>query len=303
MGKRSIRAIAFILRCSGAATVGYELASSLGSHESRSPCRRRAHGRTAERTIAAAKRYRADRRRHERVNSSVNRSKRTRTGNGRYIRPDRTNRWGKCCWPMDLGLREGFSVAAVRTSTMDGGMRRPLRCILARARQSFLGRYLRCDCVPASARSFAAQGLVPDDRHRGRRHNDRGADRVLSAESHCLSGASCPLVRHLCVRRYGVSQLRILLGRARRLYGGDHCRRQSRRNRRPALSVGTEIIGLRQMATHLGTTAELDTALNDIDSDTAPKRSRSCVNSTTDSPLCVKPVLRQPGPFEGAAAS
>ena len=30
------------------------------------------------------------------------------------------------------------------------------------------------------------------------------------------------------------------------------------------LSVGTEIIGLRQMATHLGTTAELDTALNDI---------------------------------------
>jgi hypothetical protein len=31
-----------------------------------------------------------------------------------------------------------------------------------------------------------------------------------------------------------------------------------------ALSVGTEIIGLRQMATHLGTTAEFDAALNDI---------------------------------------
>jgi len=31
-----------------------------------------------------------------------------------------------------------------------------------------------------------------------------------------------------------------------------------------ALSVGTEIIGLRQLATHLGTTAELDAALNDI---------------------------------------
>ncbi len=31
-----------------------------------------------------------------------------------------------------------------------------------------------------------------------------------------------------------------------------------------ALSVGTEIIGLRQMATRLGTTAELDAALNDI---------------------------------------
>ena len=31
-----------------------------------------------------------------------------------------------------------------------------------------------------------------------------------------------------------------------------------------ALSVGTEIIGIRQMATHLGTTAELDAAFNDI---------------------------------------
>jgi uncharacterized membrane protein YccC len=33
IGKRSIRAIAFILRCPGAATVGYELASALGLHE------------------------------------------------------------------------------------------------------------------------------------------------------------------------------------------------------------------------------------------------------------------------------
>jgi hypothetical protein len=31
-----------------------------------------------------------------------------------------------------------------------------------------------------------------------------------------------------------------------------------------ALSVGTEIIGLRQIGAHLGTTAELDAALNDI---------------------------------------
>jgi hypothetical protein len=31
-----------------------------------------------------------------------------------------------------------------------------------------------------------------------------------------------------------------------------------------ALSVGTEIIGLRQMAAHLGMTAELDAALNDV---------------------------------------
>ena len=33
MGKKIIRAIAFILRCSGASTVGYELASALGLHE------------------------------------------------------------------------------------------------------------------------------------------------------------------------------------------------------------------------------------------------------------------------------
>jgi uncharacterized membrane protein YccC len=33
MGKKSIRAIAFILRCSGAATVGYQLASALGLSE------------------------------------------------------------------------------------------------------------------------------------------------------------------------------------------------------------------------------------------------------------------------------
>jgi hypothetical protein len=51
-----------------------------------------AHGQTTERTIVAAERYRADRRRHERVKSSVNRRKWTRTGNGRRIRPDRTNR-------------------------------------------------------------------------------------------------------------------------------------------------------------------------------------------------------------------
>ena len=57
-----------------------------------------------------------------------------------------------------------FGVAAV-------GFRlsRPLRRVLAPARQSFLGRHLRGDRVPAAAWGFAAQGVVPDDRHRGRR--------------------------------------------------------------------------------------------------------------------------------------
>jgi len=65
MGKKSIRAITFILRCSGAATVGYELASALGLHEA---------------LWAAMSAV------------IVNRRKWTRTGNGRRIRTDRTNR-------------------------------------------------------------------------------------------------------------------------------------------------------------------------------------------------------------------
>jgi hypothetical protein len=77
MGKKSIRAIAFILRCSGAATVGYELASWLGLHETLWASMSAvivshtialaamllfAHGQTTEPTIVAAERYRADRR-------------------------------------------------------------------------------------------------------------------------------------------------------------------------------------------------------------------------------------------------
>ena len=100
------------------------------------------------------------------------------------------------------------------------------------ARQPFLGRHLRGDRVPAAARGFAAQGLVPDDRHRGRRHDGRGADRVLSAGSDRLSRASGPVGRSLRFRRHGAAQLRVLRGGARRLYRGDHRRRQPRRDRR-----------------------------------------------------------------------
>jgi hypothetical protein len=65
MRKRSIWAIAFILRCSGRATIGYELASSLELHEA------------LWAPMSAV---------------IVNRRKWTRTGNGRRIRTDRTNR-------------------------------------------------------------------------------------------------------------------------------------------------------------------------------------------------------------------
>ncbi len=113
---------------------------------------------------------------------------------------------------MEIGLREGCSVVTVRTSFVGSGVPRSLRCVLARARQCLLGGYLRSNFVPAAARGFAAQGLVPDDRHRDRRHNDRGADCVLPTGSHCLSGAACLLVRSLRFRRHGAPQLRILLG-------------------------------------------------------------------------------------------
>ena len=115
----------------------------------------------------------------------------------------------------------GVRLWAVRLS-------RALRRVLAPARQSVLGRHLRGDRVPAAARRFAAQGLVPDDRHRDRRRDDRGADRVLSAGSDRLSRAPGPVGRSLRVRRHGAAQLRVLRGGARRLYRGDRRRRHAR---------------------------------------------------------------------------
>ena len=103
----------------------------------------------------------------------------------------------------------------------------------------FWAGYLRGDRVPAAARRFAAQGLVPDDRHRDRRHNDRGADRVLSAGSDRLSRAPRAVGRYLRLRRHRAAQLRVLLGGARRLYGGDYRRRHARRDRRRELRTSS----------------------------------------------------------------
>ena len=100
------------------------------------------------------------------------------------------------------------------------------------ARQSFLGGHVCGDRVPAAAWGFAAEGVVPDDRHRGRRHIRRGADRVVSAGSVRLSRAPGAVGRSLRFRRHDAPQFRVLLGGARRLYRGDHRRRQPRRDRR-----------------------------------------------------------------------
>ena len=83
----------------------------------------------------------------------------------------------------------GRSAIALCPSALGFGLPCPLRRVLAGARQPLLGRHLCGDRVPAAARSIAAKGLVPDDRHRDRRHNDRGADRVFSAGSLAFLGA------------------------------------------------------------------------------------------------------------------
>src|SRR3954454_6159116 len=48
--------------------------------------------------------------------------------------------------------------AAVWRSAVGFRLSRPLRRVLARARQPLLGRHLRGDRLPAAARGFAAQG-------------------------------------------------------------------------------------------------------------------------------------------------
>ena len=73
-------------------------------------------------------------------------------------------------------VKSGGSAAAVRPAALGLGLSRPLRRVLARARQCLLGRHLGGDRLSAASRRFAAQGVVPHDRHRGRRRGDRGAD-------------------------------------------------------------------------------------------------------------------------------
>ena len=140
-------------------------------------------------------------------------------------------------------IRQGFDgcadrrgrPAALRRSVVGFRLSRPLRRVLARARQSILGRLLRGDRLSAAARGFAAQGLVPDDRHGYRRHNDRGADRVLSAGSDRLSRAPGPMGCYLRLHRHPAAQLRVLLSVACRLYGCDYRRRRAWRDRRRKL--------------------------------------------------------------------
>ena len=93
--------------------------------------------------------------------------------------------------PLLFGLPVGFGMLGI------------LCRVLARARQSILGRHVRSNRLSAASRRVAAQGLVSHDRHVDRRRRDLGADRVLSAGSRAVSpraalwGAACALVSTL----------------------------------------------------------------------------------------------------------
>ena len=102
-----------------------------------------------------------------------------------------------------FGLTDTLSgdgpAAALWAAAVGLGVSRPLRRVLARARQCLLGRHHRGDRVSATSWGFAAQGLVPDDRHRGRRRGDRGSDRCFPQDRVAVSrrswrcGALCAL--------------------------------------------------------------------------------------------------------------
>ena len=78
-----------------------------------------------------------------------------------------------------------WTTAALWPAALGIGQPCAPRRVLARARQCLLGRHLGGDRLSAASWRFAAQGVVPHDRHGGGRRGDRGADRVLSRRLAC----------------------------------------------------------------------------------------------------------------------
>ena len=124
------------------------------------------------------------------------------------------------------------SAAALRPAVVGVRLPRPLYRVLVGTRQSFLGWDLGGNRMPAAAWSRTAQGLVPHDWHCDRRHDDRGADRVVPAGSDRLSRTSGRVVQHLRFHRHFAAQLCLLRGGTRRLYRCNHRRRHARGDRR-----------------------------------------------------------------------
>jgi Fusaric acid resistance protein family len=105
--------------------------------------------------------------------------------------------FGKC------GKGRG-SPAGLWAAALGLGLSSSLHRFLARARQSVLGRHYSRDCVSAPAWCFAAQGVVPHDRHFCRRPAVIVVltawfpqDRVLFLVALALWGAACALVATL----------------------------------------------------------------------------------------------------------
>ncbi len=113
------------------------------------------------------------------------------------------------------------------------GSRVPLTLcrVLARTRQCVLGRHVRGNRLSAQSRRFAAQSLVPHDRHRRWSGGDRGPDRMLPAKPHRFSHGSCRVGRCMRLRRHDIAQLRVVWGGTRWLHSGGHRQRSTRCDR------------------------------------------------------------------------
>ena len=89
-------------------------------------------------------------------------------------------------------LHAASPAAAVRAAPVGCGVACALRRVLARARQSLLGRHFGGDRVSTTAWRLLAQRLVPHGRHRDRRRVERGAGRLLPTGSHPGFSAAWP---------------------------------------------------------------------------------------------------------------
>src|SRR5579862_2403825 len=95
-----------------------------------------------------------------------------------------------------------------------------------------MGRGDRGDRLSAASRRVVAQRVVPAGRHRGGGDCDCRDDRLLSPGPRRVSAGRGDLGRRLRAGGQLVAQLCRLCRGLGRLYGGDHCQRPARRDRR-----------------------------------------------------------------------
>ncbi len=138
--------------------------------------------------------------------------------------------------------------AALRRPPVRGGQPGAVRGLLPPTRQPVLGRHLGCHRLSADPRGIAAQGVLPPDRHRDRRHDGGRAHGRLSAEPRRLPGRHGVLGSLLRLRGHADAQLRGLCGHAVGLHPGHHRGRRDL-GARPGLHPGGRA-GERDLARH-----------------------------------------------------